>query len=379
MTDAVHFPVFPITQPIGDFFVGVIESSQLLKICEFDYRRMEYKNGYMEFMGIQRKLDPRRLEKIAAFVRTIDACFPSSIVISVDQKCARIEKRAGIDHLCVTPYVDPEDSTLSISLDKSASIIDGQHRLKGLDQGKVDFQLSVTVFIGVDAAMEALLFSRVNLAQTKVNRSLAYDLFALAHERSPERTCHEITVALDEFDYSPFKGRIKRLGVATEGRFGETLSQATIVSGILPYISDDPDGDRDRGKRFGFWEPLSPKDHTRRIFYEFFRRDKDSMILEILINYFAAIAERWPIAWANSGTGMMIRRTNGFNGFCRFLRPAYLHFTTTQEVVTKAKFSSLFSQVTLKDEDFTVERFVPGTSGASQLFRELLSQTRLSG
>jgi DGQHR domain-containing protein len=283
MNDAVRIPVFQITQPIGEFFVGVINSVELLRICEFDYRRMQYNNGYMEFLGIQRKVDPKRIAKISDFVGTVDACFPSSIVISVDQKCAKLTKEGNIDYICVNPYIDPEDKTFSIALDQAASIIDGQHRLKGLELSGKNFELAITIFVGADDAMDALLFSRVNLAQTKVNRSLAYDLFALAHERSPEKTCHEITVALDEFELSPFKGLIKRLGVATEGRFGETLSQATIVAGILPYISDDPDGDRDRGKRFGFWEPISPKDHSRRIFFELFRRGDDSKIEHLIL------------------------------------------------------------------------------------------------
>ena len=115
-----------------------------------------------------------------------------------------------------------------------------------------------------------MLFSIVNLAQTKVNRSLVYDLFSLARSRSPEKTCHEVVVALDKMDESPFHHRIKRLGVATEGRFGETLSQATVVKGILPYITNDPLADRDIGKRFGFWDQSLARDFNKRIFYEFF-------------------------------------------------------------------------------------------------------------
>jgi hypothetical protein len=78
-------------------------------------------------------------------------------------------------------------------------------------------------------------------------------------------------------EQSPFKNRIKRLGVATDGRFGETLSQATVVKGILPYISDDPLEDRDRGKRFGFWDPALAKDiKKRRSFTNSFERTKMS-------------------------------------------------------------------------------------------------------
>jgi DGQHR domain-containing protein len=379
MKPTVLIPCFEVQQPIGSFFVGAISSTELLRICEFDYRRMQYRNGYLEYLGIQRQIDPKRLEKISAFSKTIDACFPTSIVVAVDQKCVSVKDVQGTKILEVSAYDDPEDSSLSIPLDQAASIIDGQHRLKGLETSGEVFDLSVTVFVGADDAMAALIFSRVNLAQTKVNRSLAYDLFALARERSPEKTCHELAVALDELEISPFHGVIKRLGVATEGRFGETLSQATVVSGILPYLSADPDGDRDRGKRFGFWEPISNRDHSRRIFFELFRRGEDSMIMEILLNYFSAVSEKWSGAWGNSGQGVMIKRTNGFNGFCRFLRPAYLAFTTTHEIVSKEQFRALLDNVSLKNSDFMTEVFPPGTAGASKLYRTLLNDTGLSG
>ena len=256
--DDVRIPVFSVTQPIGQFYVGVIRADELLRICKFDYRRMQYNvGGYPEVLGIQRKLNEKRVDEIRRYLSTVDACFPTSVVISLDERCATIEEteRQGFLILHVHPYEDNSTPELSLSLDQVAIIIDGQHRLKGLEEANADeFELSLSVFIGIDEGTQASIFSIVNLAQTKVNRSLVYDLFSLAKDRSPERTCHEIAVALDSLPDSPFHNRIKRLGVATEGRFGETLSQATVVKGILPYITKDPMLDRDIGKRIGFWE-----------------------------------------------------------------------------------------------------------------------------
>jgi len=284
----------------------------------------------------------------------------------------------GAKILKISEYVDEITPELSISLDQVASIIDGQHRLKGLEEAKQgEFELSVSIFVGADDATEAMIFSVVNLAQTKVNRSLVYDLFSLATSRSPEKTCHEIVVALDQMDESPFKNRIKRLGVATEGRFGETLSQATIVKGILPYITDDPLADRDRGKRFGFWEPSLARDLGKRIFYEFFRRGEDVKILDNLLNYFNAVRAKWPSAWEGTGTGNILNRTSGFNGLIRFLRPAYLNCTSEPRVVSQEEFARVFAPVRLQDGDFNPQTFVPGSSGASLLFHTLVDQSQI--
>lgn len=374
----ITIPVFEVEQPVGSFFVGVMKASSLLSICKFDYRRMQYKNEYIDFLGIQRELNPKRIEDLKKYVRTVDACFPTSIVISVDEKCAKLKDTeiVGAKLLQVFAYEDSEMPELSIPLDQVASIIDGQHRLKGLEESKLeDFELTVSIFVGADDATEAMVFSIVNLAQTKVNKSLVYDLFSLATSRSPEKTCHEIVVALDQMDESPFKNRIKRLGVATDGRFAEKLSQATIVKGILPYITSDPVEDRDRGKRFGFWDPMLAKDIHKRIFAKFFRDDEDVKILDNLLNYFGAVRERWPLAWDRNGAGNILNRTNGFNGLVRFLRPAYLFNTSGPQVVSKEGYARVFSLIKLTDDDFNAQRFVPGSSGSTAIYNELLNQS----
>ena len=69
--------------------------------------------------------------------------------------------------------------------------------------------------------------------------SQAYDLYDLAKARSPQKVCHNIAVALDQNTKSPFYQRIKRLGVATEGRFNETLTQATFIESLMPYNPKD--------------------------------------------------------------------------------------------------------------------------------------------
>ena len=377
--DIVRVPVFSVEQPIGRFYIGVIRADELLRICHFDYRRMQYNaGGYPEFLGIQRQVSEKRVADIRRYPGTVDACFPTSVVISVDERCVSIREtdREGFLVLEITKYIDDVTPELSIELDQVAIIIDGQHRLKGLEDALAEsFELSVSIFVGIDENIQASLFSIVNLAQTKVNRSLVYDLFSLARNRSPEKTCHEIAVALDSLPESPFHDRIKRLGIATEDRFGETLSQATVVKGLLPYISKDPILDRDIGKRYGFWEPELSSDGGRKIFFEFFRKDQDELILKIMMNYFNAVRDRWLEAWTNTGSGNIINRTNGYNGFMRFLRPAYLYYTESTEVVSESQFRSLFGKVKLENEDFNPTNFLPGSSGATALFHRLVADT----
>jgi DGQHR domain-containing protein len=216
------------------------------------------------------------------------------------------------------------------------------------------------------------------LSQTKVNHSLVYDLFSYDKTRSPEKTAHEIAVALDKTPNSPFLEKIKRLGVATEGRFGETLSQATFVRGILPYISDDVVFDRDYARR-GHKLPVPPIEVSKKlIFRPFFVKNEDIKIATVVLNYFSAVEAKWKEAWNWSGSGRILNKTTGFDALSRFLHPAYLHINLPGGVPTKDQFFLIFERVRLTDDDFTTDRFKPGSSGTGALFQALKEQSGIS-
>lgn len=362
---------FLVSQHVGEFYCCTIKAQQLLEICQFDFRQIKENNGIKEFMGIQRQLKDIRVREIRKYIHTVDASFPTSIVISIDERCVSLETKDGKNFLVIKPYQDPVAPQIVIPYKGLAKIIDGQHRLKAFEGTNLDWDLTVNIFVGADEGTQAMLFSTVNLAQTKVNKSIVYDLFSLDKGRSPEKTAHELVVNLNDIPTSPFHKLIKRLGSATNGVFGETLSQATVVKGILPYITNDPLTDRDIGRRIGVWPDRGPQDFEKRFLYPFFREREDHKILAILINYYTAIKERWPDAWASTGRGAILSRTNGFNGTMRFLQDAYFHITTKPTVPAKEDFAKILARSTLQDEDFTTEKFPPGSSGASALYNGL--------
>ena len=278
--------------------------------------------------------------------------------------------------MTLSNYPEPDDPEERIVFSSVAKVLDGQHRIEGFKEYKgPPFDLNVTIFVGADLPDQASIFATVNRTQTRVNRSLVYDLFELSNTRSPERTCHEITVALDTAKGSPFHRRIKRLGVATEGRFDETLSQANVVDLLLRYISNNPAKDRDELKR-GRAIPLADAETVQRlIFRNLFLSGKDLDIAKIVRNLFDAVRERWPNAWNASGRGAMLNKTNGFRALMRFLRPAYLHYTKPGPIIDAKQFLRLLVKVKLRDDDFNVENFQPGTSGETKLLRELIEQS----
>lgn len=394
MTKKISFPALRIEQPIGEFYIGVIPARDLNEIAWVDVRRMANEDGEIDkYLGIQRKLSDNRIKDLKSYVTTHDATFPTSIIVSVPIKCAFWDETTN--KLTLQEYIDDENPDNSIGFGDIAKILDGQHRLRGLakglqfeldspEQNKITFDLSVAIFVGADIAQQATIFATVNLAQTKVNKSLVYDLAELSKLRSPQKSCHYIAVALDENKNSPFYKTIKRLGVATPGRSDahETLTQATFVESLMSYISKDPVGDREFSKKYPSKKLPRPSDKERLslIFRELYIDEKDTEIAKIVWAYFAAIQQKWPNAWESRGKGNIIKRTNGFKAFMKFLRPAYLSLTGHERVgdfVSKSEFSKIFENIKIDEADFSSDVFPPGTSGESRLLKKLLEDSGL--
>ena len=76
-----------VSQPLGDFFIGKMRFEELLKISFADVRRIERdeQTGYESYFGIQRKLSEKRVKEISEYVTTMDATFPSSILLAIDE------------------------------------------------------------------------------------------------------------------------------------------------------------------------------------------------------------------------------------------------------------------------------------------------------
>ena len=372
----VSFPCLLTRQPVGDFFVGVMPASVICDIANFDVRRVIQETRDVErYLGIQRPLNDKRVEELGEYVNFVDACFPTSIVLAVPGKCARYNQRAR-EMTLANSIADTEEN--SVLFRNIARVIDGQHRIAGLLNYKgEEFEVSVTILVDFDIAEQAHIFSTVNLSQTKVSKSLAYDLFELAKSRSPQKTCHNVAVALDQSVGGPFYRRIKRLGVATEGRLGETVTQATFVEAVLRYITFDARTDRDlllRGKKL---DTVDYETLERLPLRQMFIDHRDVDIALLVENYFVAVRKRWPEAWNFGGRGLILNKTNGFRALMRIFRLAYLELAAPGEVVTVDEFSRVFARSILKDEEFHVDTFKPGTSGEAQLFRALEADLRL--
>jgi DGQHR domain-containing protein len=391
MSNEIVLPVIQVTQRIGTFYIASINAKDLVQISYADVRRIEERD-VEKYLGIQRPLDDKRVKQIKKYLGSPDAAFPTGIVLAIDQKCTEFDTSGN---LSLKPFISEFDDDISIPLNKVAKILDGQHRIAAFvdDDWNFDevlwseiggnFNFNVTIFIGIDIDEQANIFATVNLAQTKVNRSLVYDLEGLSKTRSPFRTCHQIAVTLDSADSrSPLFERIKRLGVKTKGReSSEPLTQAAFVEALVKLISADPFSDRIvylKGK-----EPsLATIEELKKYpFRNLFIQKRDNDIALILFNYFSAIKEIWSAAWAGKDVeGNILPRSNAFKAFMRFLKKVYVELVGEDnigQIPTIEEFKSVFSHVNATDVDFTSGNFKPGSGGESSFYRLLIGETTI--
>lgn len=364
----------PVTQPLGTFFIASIPHDKLLEITYSDVRRVEKEEaGSIDTMlGIQRRISPSRVKELQQYVNTFDACFPTAIILSIPERC--IEYDGNGLRIFSSPSTSEDDE--GVPYGKIAQILDGQHRIKGLEgyKGKEPFQLNVSIFVDLDAASEAYIFSVVNQAQTKVNKSLVYDLYSLAIARSPQKLCHQVAVQLNETQGSPFYRKIKRLGVAGPKTDAVAITQAAFVDALMKHISHPQSlatADRDLYLRKKKPPRATEKDLSKMIFRNFMIDERDFELTDIIWNYFSAVKKRWPRAWNSSDQGVMLSKTNGFMALMRFLKDIYIELDKIGQVITEEEFLSKLKNIQLEDSDFKINNYKPGTSGESQLYKDL--------
>ncbi|MEM9130145.1 MAG: DGQHR domain-containing protein, partial [Pseudomonadota bacterium] len=374
------FAVQEVNQKDGSFFSACLPAEQLTEITYSDVRRLVDEERDIErYLGVQRPINKARVRKIRQYILSPDPSFPTAIIIAVDEECVRYDPDKGLmSFVAAAPGGEDGDGS-PISLRKIAKVIDGQHRLAGFfnEQGEYDiegaeFDLNVSIFVGADISVQAQIFATVNLAQTKVSKSLVYELEDLARVRSPFKSCHNIAVALDSLKSSPFHKRIKRLGFVTPGRTGETITQAAFVEALCKLVSRDPFADRNAILDGYTPEPIQGEALPKIPFRNLFLEAKDFDIADNVDNYFRAVREIWPNAWKEtSKKNSILPKTNAFRAFMRHLRDVYPDLSKLHgPVVPVEEYAKLFPK-NLKDEDLTTRNFKPGSSGEAAFYRVL--------
>jgi len=322
----VSFPVLKFTQPAGDFSLTCLTATEVTRIARAEPRQYDQQT-HRTRGGVQREASRQRVAEIAEYCRTLDAAFPTAIILSVPDENYKLSKTEDrIDFTGKPPFAD---------------IVDGQHRLLGLSRSNATdkFLLPVVLLLDATEEQEALLFATINGKQTKVSASLIYELFEVTEGRSPQKTAHEIARVMNSKKESPWYERLKMLGRRTREDSNETITQGTFVRELLLHMSSNPPRDFDSARR----GQKLPPDPENPIFRKYFEAEQDEVIVRVLINLFSAQRETWPEEWGDP-TRSILTKSTGFMATMWSLREIVGH-GQGQRDLSKDMFRRIFRNV----------------------------------
>ncbi|MED9996412.1 MAG: DGQHR domain-containing protein [Paludibacteraceae bacterium] len=203
------------------------------------------------------------------------------------------------------------------------TIIDGQHRIRGIEvaierlekeinqvggdasaQQRLDdllnIELAVSFFIDKSLEYQAMIFSTINRTQKRVSQDLVYSLFGLSSNDTPYKTALEVVLALNGHPKSPFYKRIKLYGGDYEKHISPPLSQATMIKSIVALISEslrESENDKYRSRK----DLRTQRGKKFLPFRQFYANNNDYMISDCLFYYFNTVSNYLSEYWQFDG------------------------------------------------------------------------------
>jgi DGQHR domain-containing protein len=346
-------PIIEVSQPIGTFYISVLDAYILEKISKVSTR--------LDNKGYQREETTKRVDEIKKFSEDVDAIFPTPIVLSIESSG---EHSVFENEFCFNdsfPF---------------AEIIDGQHRAAGIFKSskKYQFQLPIILLFDLTEEEKAYIFSTINSKQTKVSMSLIYDLFSISQSRSPQKTSHEVARLLNTDVDSPFFNRLKMLGKKESD--SSSLSQGSFIRYLLPLISRNPDEDLRILKN----KPnakLNDDDRCPLRFY--FINQQDDIIYKIITNVFKAARDTFPEEWENH-KNYILSKTTGYGAIMRAF-PGLFKLGASNGTLTYDFFHNCFHNFSLElkhqKKALTSEHFPSNEQEQKKLANLILSSNNV--
>lgn len=260
----------------------------------------------MEEGAVQRILNKRRIIDIKDFILAGNMFFNTFILNWTEQSSLPVYANGNI--------------SVPIS-HASAQMIDGQHRLAGLqvamdtEQNIGEKEILVSLCIGLTTNQAATIFLNINSKQVPVPKSLIYDLFGEVEDDADHaiNRANDIAHELNENKNSPYYKVIKFPG---NPRGVGIIDLSTVVSALKPHLG--PDGVFRRVN-------LSSLDYQ----------------IQAILNYFIAIKSYYDnLELWNSKSKNPFFKSAGFNGAVDYL---------TSTLLMKCAESRSFSVNTFKE------------------------------
>ncbi len=232
-------------RPDVNLYVTALPVKELLGRFSSDTYRSGNPSGY------QRPVTPSRVRQVSSYLRMEEGMLPTSIVL-----CIRQPYRAQFEPVGAETG-GGESGLLTISPDVALWVVDGQHRLAGLERALKkdkakwvgDYPLPVVIVEGIDQYEEMRYFHVINTRHKGVpvdvvDRHLlsmreaeGIGLIEREGEKGYQRArATKLTDVLNSDPASPWRGMIRMPGEAL--RPEHTMRQHSMVSSLEPVVNE---------------------------------------------------------------------------------------------------------------------------------------------
>ena len=281
------FDYISIQQGEHEFLLTALPASLLTEVSYAAVRRKDDEVG-----AVQRVLISSRIEGIRDFALT-RGDFPASIVLNWVGK-PLVQKNGKVD-------IPAEE--------KSAQIIDGQHRVAGLklameDEPEIaDMLIPVAIYSDLDTKQSARIFLSINTEQRPVPKSLVFDLYGIAGDELMDPAAlraRDIVSQLND-PGEPYEGLIK---FPNQGYRRGGIALSTAVDTLKPLV-----------------EPKAVLEQVGANTLE--------IQSAVFLNYFRALRKLYGEEW--NGRNNALIYAGGFIGSIQFFRTKLIDYCVTQK------------------------------------------------
>ncbi len=200
-------------------YTQFLKVKDVLSICYVAVRNVSEEEG-----AVQRVLNVKRVDEIKKFVLDGNMFF-NTFLLNWTQSNEKPEFSGGKIHIPV--------------LAKAAQVLDGQHRLAGLEEAMIEKNeigeehILVSICLNLMTKQSAKIFLNINSEQKPVPKSLIYDLFGEVEDNQDHAINRAMDIAqeLNENTESPYHNKIK-----FPGENIGSIDLSTVVGCLKKYL-----------------------------------------------------------------------------------------------------------------------------------------------
>lgn len=335
------------------FYLASVSSCFLARTCSTNMKDIiKSKDIY------QRRLNEGRVIQISQYAKRTRALFPTCVVLNSHAKLK----------------YNPQTMELEVPEEENSFfIIDGQHRIAGINKSEKDYQLGVVIMDCVPIELQSELFITINSEQKTVHPNIRFNMRSNDRYYTPEKMALYMAEMLNGDDDSPFYNKIW-MDDSTRRRGELPLSLSAFCDPLCAYIYNSRDYYaikdvlNDNSGNMDSLRIFSGK-YKNNILWPIYINKREDVLYRILFNYFRAVRDVYEKEWNDPRS--ILLKTTGYNALMILFKGMFLYCRNNDNTYTHKRMMNVLYNNKIDSENFYSSNIGVGRSAAYDLYNRL--------